>query len=159
MDFALVQIGLTILAFLGVIISFVGLPGVFLVLLAAILLGLITDFSAISVNALIILGVISVLSTFVDNIAMILGANKFGGSKWGMAGAIIFAIIGLFILGPLGVILGALVGAFVAEFVIYKNVNKASLVSIGTFIGFLAGTIIKLIITISAFVWLMFVLW
>ena len=65
--------------------------------------------------------------------------------KYGSWGAIAGLFIGM-VYPPVGMILGSLLGAFVAEFLFAGKDAGASLKSaFGAFMGFLAGTGIKLI--------------
>jgi len=54
-------------------------------------------------------------------------------------------IVGLFF-GPLGIIFGPFIGAVVGELVVGKNSPDALRAGFGTFIGFLAGTAVKLVV-------------
>ena len=68
-----------------------------------------------------------------------------GGSKYAERGAIIGMIIGMF-LSPLGMILLSFFGAFLAEIIYAKKSSGAALKSaLGSFLGFLLGTGMKLI--------------
>ena len=69
-----------------------------------------------------------------------------GGSKYASIGATVGLIAGLFI-PPVGMILGSLLGAFIAELVFAgKNSGTALKSALGAFIGFIAGTGMKLIV-------------
>ena len=98
-----------------------------------------------SLTTLIIMGVASVAVSILDNIAPIYLTKKTGGTKAGSWGATIGLFIGLFI-GPLGIILGPFLGALVGE-LIHDNNDKGRAIksAFGAFLGFLAGTGIKLI--------------
>jgi len=74
-----------------------------------------------------------------------LGAKKFGGTGWGMAGAVIGGIVGIFIGGVWGIFLGPLVGAVLFEMIFAKKDMATSLkAGWGTFIGILISMILKL---------------
>jgi uncharacterized protein YqgC (DUF456 family) len=72
------------------------------------------------------------------------GTKRYGGSKYGMWGCTIGLMVGLF-LGPIGIIVGPMVGAFIGEMVFKSNSATALRAAVGSFIGFLAGTVLKLI--------------
>jgi len=80
----------------------------------------------------------------IDYVIPIYGTKKFGGTKYGVWGCTIGLIIGLFF-GPVGIIAGPFVGAFVGELIGNANSDHALKAALGSFIGFLAGTLLKLI--------------
>lgn len=91
---------------------------------------------------------IAILITVIDNFIPIIGTKKFGGTKFGVVGATIGLIIGLFF-GILGIIVGPFLGAFIGEIIKdSKNSNKAFKAALGSFIGFLASTLLKFITSI-----------
>ena len=72
-----------------------------------------------------------------------------GGSKAGSQGALIGMIIGIF-LTPIGMIPCSLAGAFLAEmFQENKKAGDALKAALGTFAGFLVGTGLKLIASVT----------
>lgn len=72
-----------------------------------------------------------------------------GGSKAGSRGALIGMIIGIF-LTPIGMIPCSLAGAFLAEmFQENKSAGQAFKAALGTFAGFLVGTGMKLIVSVT----------
>jgi len=91
---------------------------------------------------LVVIGVITAL----DYIIPSLGTKKLGGSKFGVWGSTAGMVLGLFA-GPFGIILGPAIGAFVGEIIYQKNAKIAFKAAIGSFIGFVAGTLLKLIVT------------
>jgi hypothetical protein len=102
-----------------------------------------TRFADISKNLFIILGIVAVVVTIVDYIVPIWGTKKFGGSKYGMRGATVGLIIGLF-LGPLGIIIGPFIGAVVGELIFKDDVKYALKAGFGSLLGFLTGIGLKL---------------
>ena len=93
---------------------------------------------------LIWLGVVIIIS-ILDYLVPAYFTKLTGGSKYGGWGAIAGLFIGM-IYPPVGMIFGSLLGAFVAEFLFAGKDAGASLKSaFGAFMGFLAGTGIKLI--------------
>lgn len=81
-----------------------------------------------------------------DNVIPAYGTKKFGGSAYGVSGSIIGLIIGLFF-PPVGIILGPLAGAFLGELVAGKKSDKAFRSAMGSFVGFLGATLLKIIAT------------
>ncbi len=118
------------------------LPGPPLSFLGIILLH-ITRFGHFSKTTLIILAGIAVVVTIMDFIVPVWGTKKFGGSKYGIRGATVGLIAGLFF-GPIGIIIGPLIGAFVGEMLFKDDMNYALKAGFGSLLGFLTGIGLKL---------------
>ena len=79
-----------------------------------------------------------------------------GGSKAGSQGALIGMVIGIF-LTPIGMIPCSLAGAFLAEmFQENKSAGDALKAALGTFAGFLVGTGMKLIVSVTMAYYIVF---
>ncbi len=102
-----------------------------------------TRFAEISRNLFIILGIVAVGVTLIDYLVPIWGTRRFGGSKYGMRGAMVGLIIGLF-LGPAGIILGPFIGAVVGELIFRDDIKYALKAGFGSLLGFLTGIGLKL---------------
>ncbi len=85
--------------------------------------------------------------TLLDFYVPIWGTKKFGGSKYGTYGSIFGLIIGLFI-PPWGIIVGPFLGAYSGELIGGKHNKEALRAGFGAFVGFVAGTLMKFIITL-----------
>jgi uncharacterized protein YqgC (DUF456 family) len=96
---------------------------------------------------LVIWALITAGVTLLDYFVPIWGTKKLGGSKSGMWGAAFGLIIGIFFFPPLGLIIGPFVGAFVGELVIGKDSRTALRSGLGSFLGFIAGIMMKLVIS------------
>ncbi|MCE5347815.1 MAG: DUF456 domain-containing protein [Bacteroidales bacterium] len=141
-DYILLSLGI-LLMILGIIGCLVPvLPGPPFSFLGLILLQL-TRFADFSQTTLITLGVIAVAVSILDYIVPVWGTKKFGGSKYGMRGATVGLIIGIF-LGPMGIIIGSLIGAFVGEMIFKDDINYALKAGFGSLLGFLTGVGLKL---------------
>ncbi|MBI9036899.1 MAG: DUF456 domain-containing protein [Bacteroidales bacterium] len=94
---------------------------------------------------LIWLGIIMIIVTALDYVVPAYGTKKLGGSKSGIRGSIVGLIFGIFLFPPIGIIIGPFIGAVIGELMIGKSSNVAFRSGLGSFIGFLSGTLIKLI--------------
>jgi uncharacterized protein len=94
---------------------------------------------------------VTLLVTVLDYWMPVYSTKKFGGSKYGIWGCTIGLIIGLW-MGPLGIILGPFVGAFVGEIIANQNSSNAFKAAVGSFVGFLFSTLLKLI-ACSIMIW------
>jgi uncharacterized protein YqgC (DUF456 family) len=110
--------------------------------------------------ALGITAVLSVVVLILDYVIPAVGTKKFGGTKYGMWGTTIGLVIGLFLPIPLGFLIGSVVGAFIGE-LIYdsKDTHRAGKAAIGSFIGFISSTFLKLVLTIGFLIWFIKVFW
>jgi len=100
---------------------------------------------------LIWLGV-TVVITVLDYIVPAYMTKATGGHKAASRGAAIGLILGIFFT-PVGMILGSLLGAFIGEFIFAKSgVWTSFKATIGTFLGFITGTLMKLAVS-AAMAW------
>jgi len=98
-----------------------------------------------TINFLVLWLIITIVVTVLDYIVPAYFTKVTGGSKTAAKGAIAGLIIGL-IMPPVGMIVGSLAGAFLAEFLIEdKGAWDSFKATIGAFLGFVTGTLIKLI--------------
>ena len=144
MDILLITLAgiLLIVGFIGCVLPV--LPGTPLCYIGIILLHL-SSRVEFSMSFLIFWGIVVIAIQVLDYLIPVWGTKKSGGSKWGVWGSMIGMIAGLFF-GPLGIILGPFVGAVVGELLAGKNSTEAIRAGFGSFVGFLLGTVSKLII-------------
>ncbi len=91
-------------------------------------------------------GVVIVVSVL-EYVIPVYGTKKFGGSKYGLWGCSIGLVAGLFF-GPWGIFLGPFVGAFVGELIANNQSDQALKAALGSFIGFLFSTLLKLVVCV-----------
>jgi len=78
-----------------------------------------------------------------------MGTKRFGGSKWGAIGTTIGLIIGIIAPIPLGFLLGAFLGALIGELLYnHKDLKRAFKAAFGSFVGFLASTTLKFMVSL-----------
>lgn len=144
MDYVLIVLGILLLisGILGCVLPV--LPGPPLSYLGLLVLHF-TERYQFSQRFLILWAVITVVVYALDYIIPVWGTKKFGGSKRGVWGSVIGLVIGLFFFPPFGIIIGPFLGAIIGELSSGKDSGTALKSGFGSFIGFLAGTLLKLI--------------
>jgi len=148
MDIALAVLGtvLVLLGFIGSILPVIpGPPISWVGLLLLKWTDYITDHGDAYGNALWILLFFVILVTILDYVVPIMGTRKFGGSKRGVWGATIGVVVGLFF-GPPGIIIGPFLGAYIGEITTGKKERDALRAAWGSFVGFLLGVGMKLMV-------------
>jgi uncharacterized protein YqgC (DUF456 family) len=138
----IIGIGCIIGGFLGSLLPV--LPGPPLSYLGLILLQF-TNPTPFSLQFLIIWALIVAVIVALDYIIPTWGTKKFGGSPYGVWGSVAGLIVGIFFFPPFGMILGPLIGAFIGELIAGKSSDQAIKSAMGSFAGFLMGTILKVI--------------
>lgn len=142
------DIFLLIVAFLCILIGVVGciipgLPGV-PVAYVGLWIAQAADRVDFSWKVLVVWGVVTIVVSILDYVVPAWGTKRYGGSKFGVWGSMIGVLVGL-AFGVVGVIIGPLVGAIIGELIGGKELTQALRAGWGSFVGFLFGTIIKLI--------------
>ena len=145
----------TLLSVLAVLFGVVGcvgcivpvLPGVALAYIGYLCLYL-CSYSEISVTWLVVFGVLTLLVSILDYVLPAFMTKKFGGSKAGERGAIA-GVLGGFLFGPIGIIVGPFVGAVLGELIFDSSDKQRALRSgFGSFLSFFVGTGIKLALSL-----------
>ena len=78
-----------------------------------------------------------------------------GGTKYGVIGAGLGLLLGFFF-PPLGILIGPFVGAFVGELFKNNNTRIAFKSALGSFVGFLVSTLMKIVV---CFIYLGLLIW
>ncbi|MBQ2046476.1 MAG: DUF456 domain-containing protein [Muribaculaceae bacterium] len=98
-----------------------------------------------SLTTLLVLLALVIVVTILDYVIPMLGSKYLGAGKWGSTGSFIGTIIGLFFL-PWGLIVGPFLGAFIGEKISGKGWHDAFVAGTGSLVGFLVGTLIKVLL-------------
>ncbi len=165
-----------ILLLLSILIIIVGLAGCIIPLIpgppvsfVGILIIHFTKFADFSFNTLFFLGALAIIVQIMDYIVPVWGTKKFGGSKAGVWGSILGLIAGIILLPMMGIVLGPFgiigilggpfLGALIGEMIAGKESEKAFIAAIGSFIGFITGTLMKLAVSITITVFFFKEIW
>ena len=120
------------------------LPGVPLAYAGMLLLHL-TDKVHFTTSQLVIWLIIVVVLQIIDYITPLLGSKYSGGTTFGNRGCIAGTLLGMFFM-PWGVIVGPFLGAIAGEMMGGQDLSHAIRAGIGTLLGFLFGTLMKVIV-------------
>jgi uncharacterized protein len=137
---------------LGIILCIVAIGGSIFPLLpgppfayAGLALQQLRDPSPFTGQFLVIWAGIVIVSMILDYVIPVQGTKRFGGTKYGVWGCTL-GFLAAFWMGPLGVIIGPFVGAFIGELIANQNSKNAFRAALGSFVGFLLGTFLKLVV-------------
>ncbi|OGQ11517.1 MAG: hypothetical protein A2026_02160 [Deltaproteobacteria bacterium RBG_19FT_COMBO_46_12] len=123
------------------------LPGPTLSFIGLFLVALIRHFSPpLTPTLIIFMLIITIAVTVIDYFIPLIGAKRYGTSKWGIYGSIVGMILGAFF-SPLGMLLGALIGAVSVEWMVSRKEKQALKAGWGIFIGSIFGSILKLVVS------------
>jgi uncharacterized protein len=106
-----------------------------------------TKFGDFTFEFLTIMAFLAIGVTVLDYIVPVWGTKKLGGSRYGIWGATIGLVLGIFFFPPIGIIIGPFLGALVGELIKENNSNKAFKAALGSLVGFLLGIGMKLIVS------------
>lgn len=156
----------TFLIISGIILLITGIAGCIFPFLpgpplayGSLILLQISTYKPFTENFLIIWALVTIAVVIADYYIPIWGTKKFGGTKGGVWGATIGLVVGIFFFPPLGLIIGPFIGAFAGEIINNQDSNKAFQSAIGSFIGFVAGTLMKLGISVVMGYYFITALW
>jgi len=135
---------LMVVGLLGVVLPI--LPGIPLAWLGLFIYAIGTSFERISIATVIVFSILTILALLLDFLAPMLGAKKYRASKLGVFGAFLGFTVGIFVLGFWGIILGPFIGALLGELIAGRRPRQALGSAFGTFLGFVAGTLFKIIV-------------
>jgi uncharacterized protein YqgC (DUF456 family) len=144
-----------VLIILGALLQLLGLVGCVLPYLAGppfnfiglILLTVAKDGRQFSLGFMVLMGVLTALTVVLDYVLPLAGTRKYGASKRGFWGAFIGMALGAAVLPPFGLVLGAFAGAVIGELSAGKDQSKAFRAGWGIFVGVMAATAVKLVVS------------
>ncbi len=142
----IIAIIVMLLGIAGTIVPFI--PGIPLIFLAIAGYGWYEGFHSVGTKYIAIMAGLTILSFAVEYLASTLGAKYFGSSKKGIIGALIGTCLGLFLLPPLGILIGPWIGACAGELLSGKDLATAMRTSLGTLAGIFSGLAFNLILAI-----------
>ncbi len=98
---------------------------------------------------LILIG-LTLINTFADNLTTALGCKKQGGGSAAIWGSALGLFLGVFVPPfPIGLIAGAFIGAFIGEYLVAKkSVEDSTKIGIGATLGYMAGALLKLALSL-----------
>lgn len=147
MDILLVIIAflLFIIGLIGCIVPFIPGPPISYI---GILMIHWSGFDKYSAEFLVILAVITLLVTVLDFYLPVWATKRFGGSRYATVGTVAGLIAGVFVFPPVGIIICPFIGALIGQ-LLYDgdNAGKAVKVALGSFVAFMLGTGLKLIVS------------
>ncbi len=143
----------TFVIIMGAILLLLGLAGSILPILPGppfsflglFLLALVKHFSPpLTPTRVLLLALVTLLVIAIDYILPLLGAKRYGASKWGIWGSLLGMVIGIF-LSPLAILLGAFLGAVLAEWLAGKTERDSLRAGWGVMVGTLFVIIFRLV--------------
>ncbi len=132
------------------------LPGQFLVWLAALIFGWLTEWELLSIGVFTLLTLLMLLATGIDLVAGWFGAKK-GGASWpAVAIGLVVGLIGLIFFNAIGAIVGAIIGIMGYEYSQYQDWSRAWKAAWGYLKGMLVSLISRFLLSVAMvaiFVW------
>lgn len=128
------------------------LPGTILILCGFLVYGLITGFDNLSLGFFVAQCVLVGLSYLVDLLATAFGVKIYGGSKAAAWGAVLGTLL-IFVIGPIGLLVGPLMGAIAGELIMGEEIKQALHSGFGSFLGFIGGALAKVVISCIMVAW------
>lgn len=144
----------TLLIIVGALFILAGFIGSFLPVIpglpfsyVGLLLLQFTPAAPFTLTFFIIWALIIIVIMILDNVIPVYGAKKYGGTPFGIWGSILGLVIGFFF-PPIGLVVGPIAGAFLGEMMGGKSSDQAFRAAWGSFMGFMASTLLKVIASV-----------
>lgn len=123
------------------------IPGLILSYGALILLSIAYRWEPFAISLLVTLGSVVIALTILDLLVPRWREKKYGASKPGVLIAVIVMLIGLWLLPPWGIVIGAFIGGLTGETVVRKRPGSAFRAGAGVFVGTIFGIMLKVCVT------------
>jgi uncharacterized protein YqgC (DUF456 family) len=146
----------TILYAIGAILIVAGLvgavvpalPGIPLMFAGIWLIARVDQYRHLGLWWLVGIALVGAVGLTIDLVAGALGATRVGASRRAVGGALLGTVIGLFF-GLPGLLLGPFFGAVLGELAAGNSVLRSTHVGVGTWIGLIFGTLIKMVASLT----------
>lgn len=125
------------------------IPGTPVIFAAALGYSFYEGFHKITPLVLAVLFFLMALTFIIDYFSGVLGAKKYGASRYGTWGSFLGGIVGVIFLNIPGLIIGPFVGAVTGEMIAGQSFKTALKVGLGTMAGLAGGAVLKLLFAVS----------
>ncbi len=143
----LIIIGVILFTIIIALITWIGIPGTFIMSILVLVCGWITDFAAITFHHVIVIFSISIILEGVELFMGGLAARYFGASRrsavFAIIGGIAGAIIGVGIVVPIGALVGLLLGSYLGAYLSEKISGKSGAYSARAALGAVLGNVVS----------------
>jgi uncharacterized protein YqgC (DUF456 family) len=139
---------------IGVVLPVV--PGIVLILAAALFYALVEGFEKLGLVTVVVLTVLGVVGVTADIWVSSLGARAGGASFLSILGGLFLGLAGLLFFSLPGAIIGSILGVLAVEMLRVKDWRRGLNAGVGWLVGWLISTVIQLtiaLIMIAIFVW------
>jgi len=123
------------------------LPGLPMIFGGVWLVAAVDNYRHIGLWWLLLIGGLGTAGVIIEFIASTLGAKRVGASRLALWGASLGTLVGMFF-SISGLLLGPFIGALLGELASGTSVLRSAHVGVGTWIGLLFGTLLKLVISL-----------
>ncbi len=125
-----------------------GLPGIPLIFAGIWLISGVDHYHHLGLWWLLAIALIGTIGLMLDVLAGALGAKRAGASRRAVLGALVGTFIGVFF-GLPGLLLGPFIGAVFGELSAGNSMLRSTHVGIGTWIGLIFGTLVKMVASMT----------
>ena len=159
----LIIIGLILFTLIVALVTWIGIPGTFIMSFVVLFCGWLTGFEVIGAHHIFTVFGVSILLEVVEFLMGGLAARYYGASTrsaiFAILGGIVGTIIGAGIFFPIGALLGLLIGSYLGAYLSEKIAGKpdaeAARAALGTVIGNVASKTLKSTTVVIIGIWLM----